>query len=58
MPTYLFRCEKCGETVEIRQRMTDERPTNHETCGGKLARIWTAPAIGFKGSGFYTTDSR
>ena len=53
MPRYDFVCDACQDHVELPTR----RPDEHE-CGGTLRRIWHAPTIAFKGSGFYTTDSR
>ncbi len=56
MPLYEYRCRKCGKVVEKIQKMSD-RPLNKcEACGGKLERLVSAPAIHFKGSGWYVTD--
>src|SRR5947207_11883414 len=56
MPLYDYRCERCGETVEVRQKFSDAILTMHEDCGGKLERLISAPALQFKGTGFYLTD--
>jgi putative FmdB family regulatory protein len=58
MPTYEYRCESCGLTVEAVQRFTDAPLTTCETCGGELRKVYAAVGIVFKGSGFYKTDSR
>jgi putative FmdB family regulatory protein len=55
MPVYEYRCEK-GHTFEVIQRMADEPLTKCEVCGAPVQRVLHAPAVHFKGSGFYTTD--
>jgi putative FmdB family regulatory protein len=56
MPLYDYRCHKCGETFEVRQKFSDELLTVHEGCGGEVERLVSAPALQFKGSGWYVTD--
>ncbi len=56
MPLYDYRCHKCGEIFEVRQRFSDEMLTVHEGCGGKVERMLSAPALQFKGTGWYVTD--
>jgi putative FmdB family regulatory protein len=56
MPLYDYRCHKCGETFEVRQKFSDELLTVHEGCGGELERLISAPALQFKGTGWYVTD--
>lgn len=58
MPTYEYRCKKCDSHLEVVQSFTDDPLTKHETCGGELRKVFAAPGISFKGSGFYKTDSR
>lgn len=56
MPTYEYRCPE-GHTFELFQRMSDPRPDACEVCGaGPVERVLSAPAVHFKGSGFYSTD--
>jgi putative FmdB family regulatory protein len=56
MPTYEYRCPE-GHTFELFQRMSDPRPDACEVCGaGPVERLLSAPAVHFKGSGFYSTD--
>jgi putative FmdB family regulatory protein len=43
---------------EIVQSMSDAPLTICDVCGGELRKVFAAPAISFKGSGFYATDSR
>ena len=56
MPLYDYRCHKCGETFEVIQKFSDELLKTHEGCGGELERLVSAPAIQFKGTGWYVTD--
>jgi len=56
MPLYDYRCHKCGEVFEVRQKFADEVLTVHEACGGELERLISLPAIQFKGTGWYVTD--
>ena len=59
MPTYDYKCQKCGHQFEVFQSMNDERLTDcpEEGCGGKVKRLLgTGAGIIFKGSGFYETD--
>ena len=56
MPLYDYRCHKCGEVFEVRQKFSDELLRQHEGCGGELERLISAPALQFKGSGWYVTD--
>ena len=56
MPTYEYRCTKCGDLFEVRQKFSDETLTIHEKCGGPVERLLSVPAFQFKGSGFYITD--
>ena len=56
MPLYQYRCEKCGEQFDVRQKFVDAPLTVHEVCGGKVERMLSAPALQFKGTGFYITD--
>ena len=56
MPLYEYKCSKCDEVFEVLQRFSDAPVKVHENCGGKVARLLTAPTFQFKGSGFYITD--
>jgi putative FmdB family regulatory protein len=57
MPTYEYRCEN-GHLFEVFQSMSDDPVTTCEVCGAPVVRVLFAPAVHFKGSGFYTTDYR
>jgi putative FmdB family regulatory protein len=56
MPLYDYRCQKCGEVTEFRHRYDEPGPTACPRCGGELVKLVSAPALQFKGSGFYITD--
>ena len=56
MPLYEYECERCHEQFEVMQKFTDEPLTTHQNCGGAVHRLLSAPALQFKGSGWYITD--
>lgn len=56
MPIYEYVCQACRRKTEAIQRV-GERPLKIcPHCGGKLKKAASAPAIRFKGSGWYVTD--
>jgi putative FmdB family regulatory protein len=55
MPIYEYRCEK-GHTFEVIQRMSEDALDACEVCEAPASRVLHAPAVHFKGSGFYNTD--
>jgi putative FmdB family regulatory protein len=55
VPIYEYRCEN-GHEFDVFQRMSDDALTTCQVCGGSAQRVLSAPAVHFKGSGFYTTD--
>jgi putative FmdB family regulatory protein len=56
VPLYEFQCKKCGHRFERIQKFSDPDPKKCPECGGKLERMLHAPAIQFKGAGWYATD--
>ena len=60
MPTYEYRCEKCGHHFEKLQSITASALRRCPKCGKPALRrlIGTGAAVLFKGSGFYATDYR
>jgi len=56
MPLYDYKCHKCGKTFELLQKFSDPPVTVHQECGGEVERLISAPALQFKGSGWYVTD--
>ncbi len=55
MPLYEYQCPACGRRVEKIQPVTAPE-TETCVCGGTMERLLSAPAIQFKGSGWYITD--
>lgn len=55
MPIYEYKCEN-GHVFEVIQKMSDEPLRECEECGAPASRVFTPPAIHFKGSGFHNTD--
>jgi len=58
MPTYQYRCAKCGEQFELWQSIHDDALQQHPGCGGAVTKVMAPAGIVLKGSGFYRTDSR
>jgi putative FmdB family regulatory protein len=56
MALYEYQCQKCGARTEVLQKMADPHLTVCESCGGELKRLLSAPAVQFKGAGWYVTD--
>ncbi len=56
MPNYEYLCKKCGHTFEEIRKFSDKHPKKCPECGGVLELVISAPAVQFKGSGFYVTD--
>lgn len=58
MPTYTYRCTKCGSEFEVVQRMSDPPLKRCRHCRGVLRRTFHPVGIVLKGSGFHRTDYR
>ena len=61
MPLYEYECLKCGERFEVIQRFSDAPITvcsqnGDSQCDGAVRKLLSAPAIQFKGSGWYVND--
>jgi putative FmdB family regulatory protein len=58
MPIYEYKCEKCGNRFEKQQSMGDPAPGKCPSngCRGKVTRVFSAPAIMFKGKGWHVND--
>ena len=56
MPLYEYRCMDCNQVVEVLQKVSDPELERCPHCHGTLERVLSAPAIQFKGSGWYVTD--
>jgi putative FmdB family regulatory protein len=55
MPIYEYRCAN-RHAFEVMQRMSDSPVETCQVCGAPVQRVFHAPAVHFKGSGFYNTD--
>jgi len=58
MPTYEYLCKTCGHRFETWQKMSDEPLTVCPNCGAEIHRVLFATGVVFKGSGFYSTETR
>ena len=58
MPIYDYRCDHCGHVFSAVQSFNDAAIEVCPNCGKKPRRLIVAPAVVFKGSGWYKTDSR
>ena len=58
MPTYEYRCGSCRHRYEKRESFEAPSLQVCPACGAEARRVLHASAIVFKGSGFYSTDSR
>jgi putative FmdB family regulatory protein len=56
MPLYEYQCLSCGKRTEVLQRFAEAPLTVCPACGGELKKLISAPAVQFKGSGWYVTD--
>ena len=55
MPLFEYKCPRCGR-FEILQKYSDPSLMACPTCGKEVHRLLSAPAIQFKGTGWYITD--
>jgi putative FmdB family regulatory protein len=53
MPLYEYECTACHKRTEKIQKFSDPEITVCPKCGGALERVLSAPAIAFKGGGWY-----
>lgn len=58
MPIYEYACTACGERTEAKQGFDDPPLVECPVCGGALRKLYSPVGIMFKGSGFYSTDSK
>jgi putative FmdB family regulatory protein len=56
VPLYEYQCEKCGKHFERIEKVDGPHLKKCPSCRGKVERLTSAPAIQFKGSGWYVTD--
>ena len=53
MPLYEYECQQCHRYVEKIQKFSDPPLTECPHCGGRLEKTLSAPAVQFKGGGWY-----
>lgn len=56
MPLYEYECTKCHKKTEKIETVAGPHLKKCPHCGGKVERLLAAPAIQFKGAGWYVTD--
>jgi putative FmdB family regulatory protein len=56
VPLYEYRCTKCGHTFEKIQKFSDPHISECPKCGAAVEQVISAPAVQFKGAGWYVTD--
>jgi putative FmdB family regulatory protein len=56
MPNYEYLCTKCGHRFEQIRKFSDKQLRKCPECGGVIEQVISAPAVQFKGSGWYVTD--
>ena len=56
MPLYEYQCDACGRRFELIRKFSDPPLEKCPHCGGTVRKLFSSPAIQFKGSGFYITD--
>src|SRR5437660_1604091 len=56
MPLYEYLCDACGRRFEVIRKFSDPPLEECPHCGGPVHKLFSSPAIQFKGSGFYITD--
>ena len=56
MPLYEYQCKKCKHKFEKIQKFSDRPIRKCPECGGPVEKIQHAPAVQFKGTGWYVTD--
>ena len=56
MPLYEYECDACAHRFEVIQQYKDAPIDVCPKCSGTVKKLFSSPAIQFKGSGFYITD--
>ena len=56
MPLYEYECDANGHRFEVIRKFSDPPLEQCPTCGSPVHKLQSAPAIQFKGAGFYITD--
>lgn len=58
MPIYQYKCNECLCEFELKKSFTENPEAVCPQCGSTTRRLFSPPAVIFKGSGFYCTDHR
>lgn len=58
VPIYEYACTACGERFEAKQSFDDLPLEECPKCGGKLRKLYSPVGVVFRGSGFYSTDTK
>jgi len=56
LPLYEYQCKSCHSLTERIQKFSDQPLAICPHCGGELEQLVSAPAVHFKGAGWYVTD--
>ena len=56
MPLYEYKCRKCRHVFEKILKFSDNPEADCPKCGSEAERQLSAPAVHFKGTGWYVTD--
>jgi len=56
LPIYEYQCKKCKHRFEKIQKFSDQPVKKCPECGGPVEQLLSAPAVQFKGTGWYVTD--
>ena len=56
MPLYEYQCDTCAHRFEVIQKYSDAPIDTCPKCAGSVKKLFSSPAIQFKGSGWYITD--
>lgn len=58
LPIYEYECACCSFRFELKRSFSENTPVSCPQCEGNAERVFSPVPIVFKGSGFYSTDSR
>ncbi len=56
MPIYEYRCDQCGNHIEVIQKFSDNPLERCEVCQGHLTKLISQTSFQLKGTGWYVTD--
>jgi putative FmdB family regulatory protein len=58
MPIYDYACSRCGRVVEVVHPVDGQGPASCVVCGAAMKKLFSSPAVHFKGSGWAKKDRR